>query len=384
MRTAILTNATVFTGEKVYENCSITVENGVVAQFVLDGAGTRRQTNAIDIQGRRLVPGFIDIQVNGGGGVLFNNAPTVRSLRQIAAAHARHGTTAFLPTLISDSFQVMRAALKAVRSANDQGVPGVLGIHLEGPFLSAKRRGAHDEKRFRIIDEEAIALVTSLGSDLITLLTLAPEMTTPDVIRRLCAAGIIVFAGHTAATYEQCRAAMQAGMSGFTHLFNGMLPFSGKEPGVVGAALTPGRSFFSIIADGRHVDPASFRAALSVAGRGRGILITDAMPTVGSKKKSFELYGQRLQLKEGVLRDKRGSLAGSHLTMMDAVRNAMKFSELNWREAVRMASSHPARALGIEGRRGRIHQGCPADFVELDENMNLYRTWIGGVPVRTG
>lgn len=380
MRTFTLTNATVFTGETTYEDCSLTVEGGKVAQFVLEGKGSRKPANAIDVQGRRLAPGFVDLQVNGGGGVLFNNAPTVDSLRIIAKAHARYGTTAFLPTLISDHFEVMRAGLEAVRAAQEKGVTSVLGIHLEGPFLNPQRRGAHDAKWFRTIDEDAIALVTSLGSDLVTLLTLAPEMTTPDVVRRLCDAGIIVFAGHSAATYEECRAAVQEGMSGFTHLFNGMSPMTSREPGVVGAALTPGDSFFSIIADGHHVNPDSLRIALSVAGRDRGILITDAMPTVGSKDKSFDLYGQRLRLKEGVLRDGRDSLAGSHLTMMDAVRNVMQFAQLSWCEAIRMASSNPAHALGLENQYGYIRPGYPANFVELDEDLNLIRTWIGGVP----
>ena len=384
MQTTALTGATVFTGDAVHENCSIVIEDGIVSRMVLNGAYKGDAAVSIDLEGRRLTPGFIDIQVNGGGGVLFNNAPTVESLRAIGQAHSRFGTTAFLPTLISDRYDVMRAGLDAVRRAREEGIPGVLGIHLEGPFLNPERRGAHDSGRLRPVDEEGIEILTPLGPDLVTLITLAPEMTTPDVIEHLCSAGVIVFLGHSAATYEQCREAMDAGASGFTHLFNGMAPLTGQEPGLVGAALEPGSTFFSIIADGKHVHPSTFRVALSLAQRGRGVLITDAMPTVGSKEKAFELYGKRIELVEGALRDGRGSLAGSHLSMVDAVRNAMRFAALDWREALRMASSYPARMLNTDSRRGFIRSGYAADFVELDEDMNLHRTWIAGVPIASG
>ncbi len=381
MQTTALTNATVFTGETVHENCSIVIERGIVRRLLLNGCYTEGTAAVTDVKGRVLAPGFIDMQVNGGGGVLFNNTPTVESLRIMGNAHSRFGTTAFLPTLISDHYEVMRAGLDAVRRANQEAVPGVLGIHLEGPFLSAERRGVHDATRFRTIDDEAMEIITSLRPDLVTLITLAPEMTTPDVIARLCSAGVIVFMGHSAANYEQCQAALNAGASGFTHLFNGMTSIAGQEPGLVGAALEPGESAFSIIADGHHVHPAAFRAALNAAGRGRAVLITDAMPTVGSREKAFELYGKPIELREGVLRDWRGSLAGSHLNMIDAVRNAMHFAKLDCWEALRMASCYSARVLGVESHRGFIRPGYAADFVELDEDMSLHRTWVAGKPI---
>ena len=372
-------NATVFTGERVRKNCSVLVADGLIAG-VEPGGGPLPGSAAsvIDLKGRRLAPGLIDIQVNGGGGVLFNNAPTVEALRTMGAAHARFGTTAFLPTLISDDDEVMRKAIAAVRQARREGETRLLGIHLEGPFISHERRGAHDAGKLRPMDEDAMELLTSPLPDLVTLITLAPEQTTPERIARLCEAGAVVFGGHSAAGYEQCLAAMNAGLSGFTHLFNGMEPIRGRGPGMAGAALDSPGCAFSIIADGHHVHPALFRLALSSGRTGRAVLITDAMPTVGSDCGSFELYGETIGLDRGVLRNAGGSLAGSNLGMIEAVRNAMQMAGLDWTEAVRMAATNPARAVGVDHERGFIRPGYVADLVELDEDMSLRRTWVAG------
>ena len=384
MRVKALTNATVFTGERVHANCSVIIEDGAIAELVLNNGPTGSVANLVDLEGRRLAPGFIDLQVNGGGGVLFNNAPTVESLRVMATAHARFGTTAFLPTVISDDYEVMRAAIDAVRRAKRNHVPGVIGVHLEGPFINPERRGAHDERKLRGFDSEAMKVVTSLGAGLVTLVTLAPEIVDPAAIARLRAAGVVVFGGHSEASYQQCRAALDAGLTGFTHLFNGMAPIRGRDPGMVGAALESPDCVFSIIADGVHVHPALLRLALKSRRNGGALLVTDAMATVGSNERAFELYGRRIKLKQGVLRDWRGSLAGSNLSMIEAVRNAMRLAGLDWPEALRMASGEPALAIGVDSRRGFIRPGCAADFVELDTNMALHRTWIGGAPIDAG
>lgn len=380
-RPTALKNATVFTGEQLIEDCSLIVDNGRVAQLVPHGQPPGGAEEVIDLAGRRIAPGFVDLQVNGGGGLLFNNSPTVDALRAIAAAHARFGTTTFLPTIISDDYAVMRRAIGAVRQARRERVPGVVGIHLEGPFLSPERRGAHDAGKLRTMDEEAIELLTSPRPDLATLITLAPERTTPESIARLREAGAVVFGGHSTASYEQCLAAIDAGLGGFTHLFNGMEPIRGRDPGMVGAALDSRHCRFSIIADGHHVHPALLRLALHARSKGGAILVTDAMATVGSDSTSFELYGRRIELRDGALRDQGGSLAGSNLGMIDAVRNVMRMAGLHWTEAVCMASSEPARALGLDGQRGHIRPDCRADFVELDRSMNLRRTWISGIPI---
>ena len=379
-----LINATVFTGESVHKNSSVVVEDGLIDEIVIGGRPGIGGMTEIDVEGRRLVPGFIDLQVNGGGGVLFNDSPTVDSLRTIAAAHSRYGTTGFLPTLISDDRDVMKAAVDAVRRARQERVPGVLGLHLEGPFLNPGRHGAHDAEKIRRIDDEATALLTSLGRGGVTLVTLAPEMMSTDVIERLCSAGAIVFAGHSEADYEQCRRAVAAGLSGFTHLFNAMPPMTGRAPGIVGAALDLDGAVVSVIADGRHVHPASLRVALEAKKRGRVILVSDAMPTVGSTLTEFRLGGQRVKLKDGVLRNQRGSLAGSHLTMLEAVRNTIALTGTVWTEAVRMASSYPVRAMGLADRRGHIARGSRADLLELTEDMKLHRVWVAGEPRKRG
>ncbi|MYF69588.1 MAG: N-acetylglucosamine-6-phosphate deacetylase, partial [Proteobacteria bacterium] len=240
--------------------------------------------------------------------------------------------------------------------------------------------GAHGIDKIRKIDNEAIELLTSLGRGAVTLVTLAPEMTSTVVIEQLSAAGVVVFAGHSEADYEQCQRAVDAGLSGFTHLFNAMPPLMGRAPGIVGAALDLDSAVVSVIADGHHVHPASLRVALGAKRRGQVVLVSDAMPTVGSTLTEFRLGGQRVELKDGVLRNRRGSLAGSHLNMLEAVRNVISLTGNHWTEAVRMASSYPARAIGVADRRGFLARGYRADLVELNEDMSLHRTWVSGAP----
>ncbi|RZA09491.1 MAG: N-acetylglucosamine-6-phosphate deacetylase, partial [Moraxellaceae bacterium] len=203
----------------------------------------------IDLQGHRLIPGLIDTQVNGGGGALFNDAPTLETLRIMGKAHRQFGTTGFYPTLISDDLSVVEKAIAAVKHAIEEQVPGVLGIHLEGPFLNPERKGVHDASKFKIIDEAAFELLTSLNLGK-TLITIAPELTTPEMIKRLVDAGVVVAAGHSAADYEQTKTALAAGVSSFTHLFNAMTPLTSREPGMVGAILEDKKSWCGIIVDG--------------------------------------------------------------------------------------------------------------------------------------
>ncbi len=380
MHATALINATVFTGESVCANSSVVIENGDIVRIIKEGRPPGKRIAEIDIEGRRLAPGFVDIQVNGGGGALFNDSPSVDALRTIGEAHLRYGTTGFLPTLISDDDEKMRAAIAAVRQALRERVPGVLGLHFEGPHLNPGRRGAHDAGKFRELDERAFELLTSLGDGAATLVTLAPETTSPRMIERFRAAGVTVFAGHSEANYEQCRAAVEAGLSGFTHLHNAMSPLTGRAPGMVGAALDLDGAVFSIIVDGHHVHPASIRVALAAKKRGGAVLVTDAMPTVGSTRADFQLGGERVELRDGALRNERGSLAGSHLNMIEAVRNTVMLADVHWTEAVRMASSYPARAIGVFGRCGLLAPGRRADMVELNEDLTLHRTWIGGAP----
>jgi N-acetylglucosamine-6-phosphate deacetylase len=317
------------------------------------------------------------VQVNGGAGILFNDAPTVDTIRQIGAAHRRFGTTGFLPTLISDDLATVARAIDAVRQAISKGVPGVIGVHIEGPFLNEKRKGIHDSSKFRIIDDEAFELLTSLGVGR-TVVTLAPEKTSTVMIRRLADAGVVVSAGHTNGAYRTIRKALDSGLSGFTHLFNAMSPLTSRRPGAVGAALEDQSSWCGVIVDGRHVDPVVLRIALRCKPLDRFMLITDAMPSVGMTHKEFDLQGHRITVQNGVCVDQDGTLAGSDLDMAAAVRNAVAMLGLDLAQAVRMASHTPAAFLGLDDI-GLIAPGRRANLVLADNDLTIRETWIDGV-----
>jgi N-acetylglucosamine-6-phosphate deacetylase len=326
-----------------------------------------------------LVPGFIDLQVNGGGGVLFNDQPTIEGIEAIGRAHRAFGTTGFLPTLISDELEVIERAIRAVEDAIAKQVPGVLGIHIEGPFINPEKRGIHDARKIRSIDESAVELLASLSSG-VTLVTLAPELAPAGVIAELAARGVVVAAGHTAASYEQARDALDEGVTGFTHLFNAMTQLTGREPGVVGAALESDSAWCGIIVDGFHVHPASLRIALAAKGPDKLVLVTDAMPTVRSEETTFSLGGRPIRLENGRLTAEDGTLAGSNLDMASAVVNAAQALLVNQATAVRMASLNPARALGIDDLTGSIAPGLRADLALLRPDGRVLQTWIGGIP----
>lgn len=336
----------------------------------------RATQQAVHLPQLTLLPGFIDCQVNGGGDVLFNDAPDVDTIARIGAAHARFGTTGFLPTLISDDLAVMRAAIAAVDGAIAAGVPGVLGLHLEGPFLAPDRRGVHDAGKFLVPGAEDLALAASLRRGR-CLVTLAPERVGIAAIADLAARGVIVAAGHTAASYEETRAALDAGMRGFTHLFNAMTPFGSREPGVVGAALDDRDSWCGIIVDGFHVHAASLRIGLAAKPRGKVFLVTDAMPPVGGERSEFRLGERVMACVGGRCSDADGTLAGSALDMATALRNTVRQLRVPLDEAARMAATYPADFLGLADR-GRIAAGCAADLVAVDDALCVRQTWIGG------
>jgi len=372
-----LVNGRVLTDAGVVDGKAVLVENGVIAG-VVDAGAAPAGARAHDLAGGLLVPGFIDTQVNGGGGVLFNDSPTPEAIAAIGAAHRRFGTTGFLPTLISDDLSVVDRAMRATEQAIAQGVPGVLGVHIEGPFLSPKRKGIHDEGKFRVMDDAALALLSSLKVGR-TLVTLAPERTTPEMIQRLADAGVRVAAGHTNALYGAIRAALDHGLTGFTHLFNAMSPLTSREPGTVGAALESQSAWTGVIVDGRHVDPVTLKIALRARPLDRFMLVTDAMPTVGLADKRFTLQGREIVVRDGVCVDDNGTLAGSDLDMAGAVRNAVQMLDLSLADAVMMASAAPAAFLGLGQQRGKIAKGYAADFCLLDDDLSVRRTWIDGV-----
>jgi N-acetylglucosamine-6-phosphate deacetylase len=370
MRTALV-NGRVLTDAGLENGLTVVIDGERIVEVTAARVDADRTH---DLQGRVLAPGFIDCQVNGGGGVLFNDGPTVDGVRRIAQAHRRFGTTGLLPTLISDNATTMRSAISAVAQAIEQRVPGVLGIHLEGPFLAKPKKGIHDASKFRVPDGADIDLI---AGGVKTLLTVAPEEVPPHVIGELSRRGVIVAAGHTNATYEQTRAALDRGMRGFTHLYNAMSPLQGREPGAVGAALEDPESWCGVIVDGHHVHAAALRVALRAKPRGKVFLVTDAMPPVGSDDPAFRLNGETITCRGGKCTNEAGTLAGSALDMAAAVRNTVATLGVDLAEALRMASPYPAAFIGLAHSHGRIAPGYAADLVAVDDG-HVVETWCAG------
>ncbi len=372
-----LVNATIHTGDAVLEGRALLLDGATIAG-VVERAAVPAGATVQDLGGGILAPGFIDLQVNGGGGALFNDSPDVPTIRRIAQAHRRFGTTGLLPTFITDDAHKRAAAVSAVRAALAEGVPGVLGIHLEGPHIAATRRGVHDARFISPPDSADRDLLEGLAG-LPALVTLAPETVPPDTIRTLAKAGVRVAAGHSAATWEQAKAGFAVGITGVTHLFNAMSQLGSREPGMVGAALEDDTVWCGVIVDGHHVHDVSVRLAWKAKARGRLFLVTDAMPPVGAPEGAgFRLYGQDIQVADGRCVTADGTLAGSALDMATAVRNCVERVGIPLDEALRMASAYPADFLGIAGERGRIRPGLAADLVHLDDRLAVRATWIGG------
>ncbi|QYK08223.1 N-acetylglucosamine-6-phosphate deacetylase [Shewanella mangrovisoli] len=361
-----------FDGEAFHRDMPVTIEDGLIA--CLDTASGAKE---IRYPGT-LVPGFIDVQVNGGGGALFNSSPTVACIETIGKAHARFGTTGFLPTLITDDVLVMAKAADAVASAVAQKSAGVLGVHFEGPHLSVPKKGVHPQGFIREITEAELAIFCrqDLG---IRVVTLAPENVSPEVIRQLVESGVKVCLGHSNADYDTVVAALAAGATGFTHLYNAMSPLGSREPGVVGAAIESETAWCGLIVDGHHVHPAAARVALRAKPRGKVMLVTDAMPPVGmDDETSFELFGTQVLRVGDRLNAVTGELAGCVLDMATAVENSVKMLGLPLGEALRMASLYPAEFLGIAESVGRLAVGLRADLVLLDNQHKVLANYIAG------
>jgi N-acetylglucosamine-6-phosphate deacetylase len=327
-----------------------------------------------------LVPGFIDVQVNGGGGQLFNAAPTLASLVAMQKAHARFGTTAMLPTLITDEYAVMKAAATAVAEAIDTRMPGIAGIHFEGPFISKARKGVHKADFIRIPDDNELALFTrgDLGR---VMITVAPEHFPLDILRDLAGQGVLVCLGHSAATFEQALAAIEAGAIGFTHLFNAMSPLNSREPGMVGAALYHQQTYAGLVLDHHHVHPANSRIAINGKGVGRMMLVTDAMAHVGTREQQLPFFDTNIQRENDKLTTPDGTLAGSCLDMATAVRHAYRDVGLPLSDAIQMASATPAECIGLSQKMGKIQSGLQANLVLLDNNTQVQQVFIDGVRV---
>jgi N-acetylglucosamine-6-phosphate deacetylase len=367
----------VFDGEQFLSDYCVIIRQGVVAQL-LPSSACPADLTTIELETGVLAPGFIDLQVNGGGDLLFNNAPTQATLDIMLGAHRCRGTTAIVPTLLSDTREQQERAVAVVRSAMATGTGGILGIHLEGPFFEPARRGAHSASMLRRPSEEDIDWLASLR-DLRVIVTLAPEQCEPGQIERLADSGIILCAGHTEARWEQIDDAAAHGLQGVTHLYNAMSTLSARAPGAVGAALADDRLWAGIIADGHHIHPVNIRLAHRAKPPGRLVLVSDAMATVGGELGEFALYGETIRESAGRLVNADGALAGSAIGLIDAVRYCVETVGLELAECLRMASYYPAAILGLEDRLGRIAPGYRADLVHfLDQTYSVHNTWVGG------
>jgi len=365
----------VFDGATVHERAAVIMHGTHIAQVVPREDVPRTVSIQILPEGAWLAPGFIDLQVNGGGDVLFNDQPTLEGVCTIAAAHRKFGTTGLLPTLITDSHEKVRLALQTA-SATVGRAPGVLGIHLEGPYLSPEKPGVHDLRHIRRPAADDLSILTAPRNGVL-LVTLAPEVVPPGFITQLVAAGVRVSLGHSMATYQQTRAAMAEGLRGFTHLFNAMRPLASREPGPIAQALESTDAWYGLIVDGVHVDPAMLRLALR--GLGRPLLVTDAMPPVGGTRSSFTLHGESIAVRDGCCLTDDGTLAGTVLDMAAAIKNCIRLLGVPLPDALRFASANPATSIGLGHMLGKLVPGYRADLVAFDPtDMTVLATWVAG------
>ncbi|MCG5480790.1 N-acetylglucosamine-6-phosphate deacetylase [Sinorhizobium alkalisoli] len=380
MKTTLkITGARIFDGNRWHEEVDLVVENGRVASIGPQSVSVEA-SETVDAKGQLLVPGFIDLQVNGGGGALLNEQPTLEGIQRICQAHAAFGTTAMLPTLITDTRAVTRAAIAAGVAAKAADITGFLGLHLEGPHLSVARKGAHDPSLIRPMDADDLeTLLTCMQSIGCLMVTLAPENVSEQQVRTLADAGVIVSLGHTDASFVTACAYAEAGASCVTHLFNAMSGLGHREPGVAGAALAVRSLNVGLIADGFHVDPAVMQIAMrGKQGPGRIFLVTDAMSTIGTDMTRFSLNGREILRENGRLTLADGTLAGADIDMLSCVRYVHQQLDLPLNVALRMASAYPAEAIGLSARKGRLTGGAEADFLLLTGDLTLRSTWING------
>jgi N-acetylglucosamine-6-phosphate deacetylase len=376
----VLSGARIFDGERFLDDHAIVVEGKHIAAIVPHSE--RPRGAECDLAGGLLAPGYIDVQVNGGGGVLFNDDPTPETIARIAAAHRNHGTVGLLPTLVTDAPQVMAAAIAATREAR-LPTPATLGLHLEGPFLDPRRKGAHELRYIRDLAPDDVQAIAQADCGAV-MVTLAPNRVRAESIAELARRGVLVSLGHSEASYEEARAAIQAGARAFTHLFNAMGAPVAREPGMVGAALDLADAFVGIIADGHHVHHANLRTAFAAKRHDRFMLVTDAMPPAAGGPDHFDLQGRRVTCVNGCLRLDDGTLAGSVLTMDEAVRYVVNVIGLDLCDALAMASRVPATFLRRDKELGSIAPGHLASLVHLDDDLRVLETWIEGQPTADG
>lgn len=370
-----LTNCRILTGSDVLDNHAVIINDGLIqnvcpANELPEGIETR------SLDGAYLTPGFIDLQLNGCGGVMFNDEVTAETIRTMHLANLKSGCTSFLPTLITSSDEDMRASVSAIRDYQDQYAYQALGLHLEGPYLNVAKKGIHSVDYIRRSDDAMIDFIAA-NADVVTKVTLAPELTPAEHIRKLADAGIVVSAGHTNASYVEAREGFKAGITFATHLFNAMTPIAGREPGMVGAIYDTPEVYTGVIADGFHVDYANIRIAHKLKGE-KLVLVTDAAAPAGADMDHFIFVGKKVYYRDGKCVDENGTLGGSALTMIEAVQNSVEHVGIALDEAVRMATLYPARAIGMDNKLGAIKNGYVANLTVFDRDFNVKATVVNG------
>ncbi|WP_261881911.1 N-acetylglucosamine-6-phosphate deacetylase [Vibrio pelagius] len=370
-----LSNCKIYTGSDVLTDHAVVIENGLIKQ-VCPVAELPNGIEVRDLEGANLSPGFIDLQLNGCGGVMLNDEITADTMQIMHRANLKSGCTSFLPTLITSSDEDMRAVITAAREYHNQYQNQSLGLHLEGPYLNVAKKGIHSVDHIRKSDNDMIDLICE-NSDLVAKVTLAPELNDPEHIERLHKAGVVVSIGHTNATYAEARKGFESGITFATHLFNAMTPMVGREPGVVGAIYDTPEVYAGIIADGFHVDYANIRIAHKIKGE-KLVLVTDATAPAGADMEYFIFVGKKVYYRDGKCVDENGTLGGSALTMIEAVQNTVEHAGIALDEALRMATLYPATAMGVESKLGRIKKGMVANLAVFDRDFNVKATVVNG------
>ncbi|MBV8175586.1 MAG: N-acetylglucosamine-6-phosphate deacetylase [Verrucomicrobia bacterium] len=364
-----LRGARLFDGDRVLEDHAVLI-NGERIERVVSHHECPSGWEVIDVGHSFVTPGFIDLQLNGCGGVLFNDAIAPETLEAMHRTNLKSGTTGFLPTLITTSEENMRRALAVVANYRDQGHGGVLGIHLEGPYINPERRGIHSLAAIGRPSPDMVACVIAHGRRFPVLLTLAPECNDLRTLKELVAGGVIVSCGHSNARYEEALAGFEVGVRAATHLFNAMSPWTGRDPGLVGGILDHKEVAAGIIVDGKHVHYASVKIAKSIKQENL-FLITDAVTPTGTSMTSFQFAGQTIYVKDGRCVNEDGTLGGALLTMIEAVANCVRCVGIPMPEAIRMAGLYPARVLKRDRDLGRLAMGYIANLAVFDESFRI-------------
>ncbi|MEZ8246012.1 N-acetylglucosamine-6-phosphate deacetylase [Vibrio splendidus] len=370
-----LSNCKIYTGSDVLTDHAVVIENELIKK-VCPISELPEGIEVRDLNEANLSPGFIDLQLNGCGGVMLNDEITADTMQIMHKANLKSGCTSFLPTLITSSDEDMRAVITAAREYHNQYQNQSLGLHLEGPYLNVAKKGIHSVDHIRKSDSEMIELICE-NNDLVAKVTLAPELNDPEHIERLRKAGVVVSIGHTNATYAEARQGFESGITFATHLFNAMTPMVGREPGVVGAIYDTPEVYAGIIADGFHVDYANIRIAHKIKGE-KLVLVTDATAPAGADMEYFIFVGKKVYYRDGKCVDENGTLGGSALTMIEAVQNTVEHAGIALDEALRMATLYPATAIGVESKLGRIKKGMVANLAVFDRDFNVKATVVNG------